>query len=357
MDKQYLVKIYAQDGTTLKKVIPHDMLNSEPKFTAKMNGGQGEMLIDTKFPFDDFGEGTEIEFDFVITVDVTDDNNPNGITIYGGVIQEYEPYANAKQQGVKVKALGYAALLAYDYYKNGSSYSVSKSGIDPEQMFKDIIDHHRTVDSNSPINYTGSSTDTVGTNANITFTQKKHSDSIKEVQEVSPGFYWYVGADGVAKFKDKPTSATHTFIFGKHVTSFRAPKTAKQVVNNVYISYDGGNLEDDDSASITRFRKRTKIVDNQDVKDATTAQSKIDTELEKNDTELIKSEITINDSYDIESILPGQTCKIRNFNHASEFFSSNMQIVEVRYQGKQVVLSLEEHMFDIGEEIDNFVNG
>src|SRR4051812_40632567 len=102
--KQYTVRIYAPDGATPVRTLttarPADpalpFVKSVPTFSARINGGLGECVLDLFAPFDDFGEGTLVGFMNVVTVDavVTDTDLKSQTTtrIYKGFVSRYEPY-------------------------------------------------------------------------------------------------------------------------------------------------------------------------------------------------------------------------------------------------------------------------
>lgn len=366
--KEYITKIYEPDGSTIVTVLSHKKLAKPPTFSSKINGGQGELKLDLLLPFDDFGEASSIDFDYIVKLVMVSEDYPDGVTLYSGVLMEYEPFANEKKQGVTINCLGLASTLTFDYYKDGSSYTVSHSATDPEDIFKDVLDKHNAVETNALVNYTVSSTESVGVNVDKKFTDKTWYQACEECKDLSSnaGFYWYVDADGVAYFKSKPSTPTHRFIFGKDVISFSAPKTSKEIVNVVSVRHqvpDGmGGFNDattnrEDATSISTFRRRAKIITDSGITAVATAEQRGDKEIADNKDEKIETELVIGSEYNIESIKPGDTCVVRNFKHASQFFSSNMQIVRVSYKGDHVVLSLEEHMHDLGDALDSFING
>src|SRR4051812_44224611 len=106
IQKTYLVKIYDQDGTTLLKKFTSDRpddssamcVKNAPTFATRINGAQGECVLDIKAPFDDFSEGTTIDFMnvvkiYAITIDDSVTPPTQAVTlIYTGFMSKYEPY-------------------------------------------------------------------------------------------------------------------------------------------------------------------------------------------------------------------------------------------------------------------------
>lgn len=356
-EKRYLAKIYERDGSTLALNIPKAKMRDNPTFTDRINGGMGEVQIDYIVPFDDFEEGTKIDHQFILDLLVFDDANPLGRRLYRGAIQEYEPYIRGKTQGVLIKALGLGSNLSYDDYMASSRtvYTVAHSGVDPEVIFQAIIDEWRAFVNNALINYSGSSTDTVGTNVDKTFTDKTWFDACAETKDLCPdGWWWHVDADGIASLLPKPSTPTHSFIIGKHIEDGRFPKSVKSVKNRVRVTRTGGTVtEYSDATSITKYESRLEIMGDSSLGDEATADQAGQKKVDDNKDPKNKNTLVINSEYDIESIKVGQTCAILNSNEAATFVT-NAQIVGLTYEGDRVRLELEESVADLGLALDRF---
>lgn len=357
LQKDYLVKIYDNTGATIQKVLPVDTVRGEPTFKETMNKGLGELKIDLAVPWDDFDEGGYVDFLNVVEVYAHDSNNPTGRRIYKGFISQYMPYIrNKSDQGVQLTALGLWSYLVRSYYKSGGNFTFNKTD-DPSAIAKDIIDHFNTVYSGTLITYAGGNVDTTGTTANIDFTDMKWSKALERALSVCPDGWWMkVDEDGELWLKDKPASADHTFIIGHNVSKIEANKDSEEVVNEAIVRYDGGATTRTNSGSQTTFGVVSKIISDTDIKNATTAEARGDKKVNDDGDEKISTKALINNNYDLESIRVGQTCKFRNFNKASSFFSSNMQIVEVNYKGDEVIVTLEEHSANLIVELGKLVS-
>lgn len=349
--KQYLVKLYGADGSTLKRVIQDKYLRKAPTFSERMNGGQGDITLDTSLDPEDFGD---IDIDYVCDVYIADDDNPDGkLKIYQGVIQQIEPYAQDNISGVKIIAQGTATTLTFDYWRDSGTYTFTKND-DANTVFAEVITQHQADESLNLI--AGTDIDDPGVTINQEFAQLTWHASLTKIQELCPeGWYWYLGADGIVKLKPKPSSATHKFILGKHI-QFRAPKSAKKMFNVVRVIRDGDIAKDYTNVAAGN-RRRLKILNDSGILDETTSDQKGNKFLDENDTPSNKTELTVFDTYDIESIKPGETCTILNLKKGMNFFGSNMQIVGITYSGNKVTLELEEAVGDIGAELTRFVQG
>lgn len=366
LQKQYSVKLYDQDGTTLKKIVAPNEVKNFPAFRDRINGGQGECVLDLDLPWDNFGEGTDIDFMHIGKVYEHDADNPRGRLIYAGFLSRYEPYIQSGGiEGVRVTLLGLISLLGFSYYKNGSNFSVTHTSVDPNAIARAVIDHFNTIYGGALLSWTAGSTPVVGTNVTFTFTDQRWLDAITKTCQLAGTDWWYhVDETGLFSMKQKPGTASHTFTIGKDVESISAKKDSEGVINDVQVRRSGGTATNySDSGSQAAFGtgnpatgKRSKIVSDTSISDATTADQRGNKEIADNEDEKIRVSAKINVKYDIESVKIGQTCKFRNFRKASSFFSDNMLIVGLAYSGEYVSLELEEQNEDFGRELESYVN-
>lgn len=355
--KQFTVKIYDQLGTTLKKTLAPNMVKNTLSFSNRINAGVGQLMLDLQLPFNDFDEGDSIDYSNVVRVHVSEENNPNGRLVYTGYIYKYDPYLVASNEGVKVYCLGLISLLKDDYYKDGSSYTVTKSGVDPGQLTKDVIDHYNSTVSHNLISYTGSSIETVGTVIDYEFVDRKHFDALQDTAKNADGGWWsLLDKNGVMNLKQKPTSATHTFTIGKDIEKTDVPKEITDMANAVHLRYDGGTVDVEDATSIARYGRKQIIIENDQAKDAAAATQEANKVLADRKDAKIQSPLIINSNYDIETIQPGDTCKVLNVTGEGQLFSDNMQIFQVTYNLHKVVLKLDGFSGSFIRELDKFVN-
>lgn len=381
IEKKYIVKVFGQDGTSLKAILTTDRIlagtgmyvKKTPDFKTQINKGQGELVLDLKAKFDSFQEGTTVTFMNIVKVySVVTDNTVSPITqtqtlIYTGYISRYEAYIDAAgDEGVRVTCLGLISLLSRSYYKNGSSFTVTQSSQDPTVVGKAIIDHFNTIFGGSLISYDSSSVPaTVGTNITYTYTDQKWIDALTTtVKLAGTNWWWAVREDGKFYMQAKPGSATHRFVIGTHVVSISGLKDAEKVINDVQVRRTGGtatNYSDATSQSTygtggTPSGKNSEVISDSNIADATTADQRGNKEIaDKKDSKLTGT-VTISPKYNIDSIHVGDTCSIFNYDKNSSFFPTNMLIMGVSYHGDTVDLELEQITQDFGVELNRFVN-
>lgn len=358
--KSFLVKIFGSNGTTFIKNVPSGAggLKNLPTFSSKINGGLGELVLDLDFPFDDFGEGTTIAFMNVVDLYVTDAENPRGRRVYRGFISRYEPYIESGgNEGVKATCLGLVSLLTLDYYKNGSAYAVTHTTQDPQAIFKAIIDHRNTIYTDGLLAYTGV-TSPVGTNVTVTFTDQKWNAAITKTHQLAgTDWWWKIDADGLCYFKAKPSTATHRFTIGKDIDRLSTPKTCEKIINAVQVRGNGGNSDDTDATSITSYGQRGSIVTDTSLGDANARTQRAAKTIEDNKNPKITAPFAVNANYDIESIKVGETCLIQNMKKDNAFFSTNMLIVGLTYEGgDRVRVEVEQEGASFGSTLSGLVS-
>jgi hypothetical protein len=377
--KTYLAKVYDQGGT-FRKVFTCDAapggraglqstLKTVPTFSARINGGLGECVLELKARFDDFSEGTVIDFMCLVTVDAvvvdTETRAQKTTRIYKGFVSRYEPYVEGGDEGVRVTCLGLVSLLTLSCYGTSPDYAVTHTAEDPEAIAKAVIDNFNGAFGGSLIGYTGT-TSAVGTAVTYPFTQQTWLQAVEKAHELAgAGWWWALRAYGDLHFLPKPGTATHTFTIGKDVKSLNAPKDSEKVKNEVIVVRAGGTKTTyADATSQATFGtgstptgRRTLIITDSAIPDATTAGQRGNKELNDQKDAKNATRIVIDSRYGpgIESIRIGQTCKVRNFAGAPTFLSDNMQIVGLAYQGDTVALDLEEHSASFGRELAAFV--
>lgn len=359
--KHFQFKVYDSAGTFVDNISP-DIIASDPKFPSEMNGGFGECVITLKVPFDDFREGTFVDYGNLIKVYEFDSANVAGRLIYSGVVTSYRPTAEIGTQYVEVVTLGLINFLTRSYFKNGVSYTVdygvsTGSAADPGTMIKDIIDQVLTLFPNCGLHYTAPSITLLGSTIKKKFEKKPWLTAIEEAFALyGAGYFWRIEKDGLVTVSVKPASATHTFEFNKNIDQASVEKTDEEISNTIRVEYTGGTYDAADATSVAAYGTREKIVSASEINDATAAQKKAEQYLADNKDPKIATEMTINSTFDIESVKVGDTCKVLGLKTGNNPFGSNMQIKRVRYEGDTINITLEDSRANFGDAIDKFVN-
>ena len=373
--KVYVVHVYDQDGATPLGTLTTErpdaslpFLRNPVTFNSQINGGLGQCLLDVFAPFDDFDE-TLINFMNVCTIDavvIDEDLKTQTVTqIYKGFMSRIEPYVEGGDEGVRVTLLGLVSLLTLSYYGTSPDYEVTQTNKDPEFIAKAVIDNFNSAFGGSLLGYSGS-TSTVGTNVTYTYTQQTWLQALQKTVELAEDDWWFgVRADGKLYLQAKPGSATHTFTIGRDLVNLSAIKDSEKVKNEVIVIRSGGTKSTyTDATSQSTYGtgspatgRRTEIVSDSAIPNSGTADQRGNKALNDQKDFKVATKLTINSQYAIESIYPGQTCRLMNFDGSSTNFNTNMMITAVNYLGDAAVLDLEEKSLSFGRTLENFVNG
>lgn len=353
-------RVYNSTGATFQGLLDNDVVG-EIKFEKSINGGLGELIIRTKKPIDDFGQGSLINFRNIIKVYLTD-GYANDRLIYQGYISAYNPFFDTRGEGTEITILSGIAKLNIDYFRLGTTTKITKSSMDPSEIIKDIIDNYDLAAGNDPlISYSGDSIDLTGNTISYTFDQKKHLEAIIRTAEFFPAnWYWYLPADGNMKVKAKPNTATHTLFIGKHIKKIQTHKNIESIINKI-IFWNGRQSNDplyllldyNDATSQASYGINTMIVRDGRVTLAATANNLANKIIQerKDPTTIVDLEIS---DYDILGIEPGDTVNIRNIDITNQTtFPDNLTISKIKYNGHhKAEITLEEGKPDINEFVD-----
>jgi hypothetical protein len=359
LQKQYNVKIFQRDGTTLVQNVNPKEIEGVPTFSCKINSGCGDCVLDLKRSFDNFGEGETIDFMYVVKIYAVTPVHPKGVLIYTGVISKYEPFIEASgQEGVRLTLLGLVSVLSFAYYRDTGALTVAHTSENPQAIGRAIIDH--AVTEYPLFSYSDDTTDPGPQTVSITYEDQKWLDALKKIGELAgDGWWWKIDESGQYWLKPTPSTPTHTFTLKKDVVAITAPKDSEKVVNYALVRWDGGDSTETDGTSETTFGLRETIIEANELKDQDAGDRRAEKEVADKSLAIVKATITVDTRYapGIESIKVGETCKLANYNKDSTFFPSNMLIVGTHYNGDQMRVDVGELANDVGRELDAFVNG
>jgi len=268
-------------------------------------------------------------------------------------------------QGCFLSVLGLASLFSRSLYKDGASFDVTQSTVDPSAIMSDIITEFQSAYSGTPEWIgtdaqagirTGGQNDSVGTNVTYTFRKLFWNQACEKTLELAGGDrFFFIDKGGDFIFKDKPTTATHAFTIGKDVEELRLSHTQESVINDVTVEYTTGTVTQDDATSESDFGLNERYFVETDTTDATSAQQIADAKIADFKDKRIKGVLTINDNYDIETIEPGHTVKVQNLLKGSTSVIDNMLVVATAYTENKIKLELAEQSANIGESISDLI--
>jgi hypothetical protein len=351
--KKFRIEVFDSSGSTYKGLIT-DVAGVF--WNKTINGGNGELTLRLPRKIDDFGYGDEILEMNKVDIYIIDNDEPNGKPMYSGFMDTFEGQQVASQEIVSVRCLGYHTMLALAPYKDGSNPTIKHRSINADDIFKDIIDKYLLYHTDSPIHYTASSVQAGGNVISDDFNGMSCMEALDRLMKKSgEDWFWYVDAENVAWFQQKPATATHSFIYGKHITrDFSFDKSIREVINEGL--FWNGRTEVDDKLLSKLYRKtdfqtqywpRFAKVSDQRITNQTTANNLMGAYLDANHTKNHGINFSLIDNtysekgYDIESIEPGHTCEVLSIKD-DQVFSNNMMITALSYTMERVVLRLED---------------
>ena len=323
--KYYYYKVY-QNGsyvaTWTKEVI------NEPQFTANINNGPGELLINLGRKFDDFGENVDVTLNNQIQCYVVDKEAPNGKLLYIGYISGYRPIIKQVSEMVEITVLSYAAELQRMYLRDvAGNTTITYTNQDISVIFKDLIDKYRA--QGGTLNYSATSIQRTNTIITYTFVTQTIKQCLDLLVSISPsGWFYRIDPDNTIYFQPKNVFADNMFTLGLNVENVDTFRRVESVVNQILFTGGGSPslyLKFSNSSSQSAYGLYEQIVVNQKVTDATVAGSIANNILNNLSLPEIRSVFDIVDSngpgargYDIESIKVGQTLTIKNLSVGSK---------------------------------------
>lgn len=355
MGKRYLFKVFDKDGNYLSTWDDATFSN----FRKQINGGLGELVLKTAKKFDHYDISLSMPHN-IVEVWVSDVDSPEQ-KIYSGFIEERDRWAESANQGIDIICKGFLSLYDELSYKSAAQVVLKKNSLDPSAMLKDVVDRVRAEYADDPLamklNYSASSVDNTGTTASYSFNASMALEALMKIKELAPSnWYFYAGADNIIKFKQKPASAAHQFTLGRDIQKIRNNESIRGVKNQLLfwngrasvdaqaISKLYSNAASKDAYGY-RFHKET----DGRVTDVATANNWGTTYINSNKDMRIKITLIIIDNnidpikgYDIESIEPGDSCKILNIPESvAGSFGSNLMITTIDYYPSYAVLEIE----------------
>lgn len=378
--KRFLYKVYSSTGTFLKTL--NDVVD-DPRFTMYINSGIGDLTFKLPRKIDNFDEASSIAQNNRVDVVVYDTEAPTGLVVYSGYISKYTPTLNKGKEYIVVTCLGFITQTERFMAEDASgNTTLTYNSYDPTDILKDVLDKF-TAAGGTP-DYDGSSTADTSTTVSYEFNTYTVKEVLDKVIELAPnGWYYFVDAENIVTFKGKSATADHTFVLGKDVDTLIPEKSVENMVNRIY--FTGGDVSGtplfkkyERASSIANYGLYAKKIVDGSVTNAGTADIIAGAVLDRSDAPEVRTILVIRDSnaglggYDIESIKPGDTCKIVGFKtqdtsqwdlavwdtdkwdyDITEVSSTVQQIMKVSYEPHQVTLEISSRLPNISKRVED----
>lgn len=349
--KQIYIKSYNTSGVFIK-VFSDFKIGS---FTKEINVGIGSMTLSLARKFDTFNTAGDVTLGNKLELYIIDEDT--GVTprkIYTGYVEQQIPRIDGNQEYVDILCLSVASYLTQDILKVGAQTtlftkatvgltitSASIAAAEIADILKAIVTYFQTNNANRHLYYTTSSggvntIETTGVTLKYTFKAVQYSEAIKKCKETAPqNWYWYIDESEIFYFKTIPTVATHTFVVGKDIASIEVNKGLDST-KNIALIFNGTTYKQyKDDTSIGLYGRRVRQITDTEIGDTPSMDNIGASFIAENKDPRIRIVMDIVDNnestsgYDIESIQPGDTCKIAGINPTEALLTQNMIIQRV----------------------------
>lgn len=373
--KEILYKVFQSDGTF---VTTWTDVVSELTFKWTINGGLSNITIRLARPESSFGENEDVKQGNIINVYIFDEESGvDGILVYSGILVSYVPQVIGGREYVDVEFFSHYWELKNKILESGGNTEVAYSSQDPGAIMRSVLDLYAGT-----IDHTTGSVDDTSTTVSYTFNTVDYQSAVSKILELCPdGWFYRVGADSILYMEAREVNASHYFTMGREIMEYYPEKRSEGIVNTVY--FRGGSTlykKYTSTSSVSTYGTRAVTVIDERVTVEATADIIADRILDAKASPEIRVVLKIMDSngqdnekgYDIESIKPGQTCKILNATSKSENLwdislwdgaswdyditnasATQLQIMSVEYHLDYAVIELSNRQPDIAKRIED----
>lgn len=378
--KRYIYKIYDSAGAFITTI--NDVAD-DPRFTSYINSGLGQLTLKLPRSIFQFDEGESIAQNNRVDVVCFDSEATAGIIVYSGYISKYAPTLDKGREYIVVTCLGFITETERFMAEDASgNTTLTYNTYDPTNILKDVLDKFTAAGGTA--DYDGTSTDDTGTSVSYEFNTYTVKEALDKLIELAPnGWFYFVDAENIVTFKGKDATANHTFVLGKDVETIIPEKSVENMCNKIY--FTGGDVSGIQlykkytrSSSINTYGLYAKKVVDGSVTIEATADIIADALLDRGEAPEVRTTLVIRDSngglggYDIESIKPGDTCKIIGFAsqntslwdlaifdtdfwdyNLTEVSSTVQQIMKVSYEPTKVTLEISSRLPNISKRVED----
>lgn len=325
---------------------PEVSVSSSPTFSMEVDGGLGPLSITTDLPFG--YDGADLQNGNIIDTYCEDDRGVR--LVHSGVLERVDQAITAAGETTTVSVMPWVKRLSLDHVRGlGTAISFSWSATDVSEIMKDILDSAiAQTGSFRSVTYSPSSIQTSGKDVSIAVGSETYLSAIQRVKKLGPGnWYWHVRADGTFSYRSFDSGTKHIFTRGADFTNLRRTRDITDLRNTVYFwnTYDTDDYiaferPATESRSQTLYGRRVHIETDSHLDHQPTAEGIADAFIEERELPIESFEMTVTggeDGYNIESIMPGDVCEIRNVPALS---GRLLSILRVDYSPASVTLQL-----------------
>ena len=258
------------------------------------------------------------------------------VLVYTWICQDVVRTITNDYEQINIPLLWLWTLPTYILYKDWWSYDFNKTQ-DPSQTVRDIIDYINSVYIGWLLTYNVSSIEDYWTNVSIDFENKDCLSALKECVNTT-NFNLFIDKDWVVYFKSKPSTATHKLTVAKDIEKINIEEDSEKLYNRLILKHKSWTTTYENITSQTNYWLKEIFIDDQWLADQWTADEFWNNYILLNKDPISKTNIIINNNFDIDTIKVWDTIDVRNFN----FSITNLLIVKYAYNTDKMTIYLED---------------
>lgn len=275
------------------------------------------------------------DYYILILIDSDSQARVGGSTNAGDVpaVNGFVPFSQCYYVDATVNNVGYGMTKNdafpspyIELWEPTGATTISFNSVDPSDMLTTVMfDYSR---QGGDIIFDSDSIEMTGTLVSYDFISVSVLDAVKKILELAPpGWYFYIDhATKKLYFRKKANAPAHYFVIGRDLSDVSFQKRTINMINTVYFSggkIDGVNFVKKyrDEGAYQRFGPRRMPYSDNRVTLEATADTIANSLIEENKIPEIRTAIEVLDTYDIETIRPGDVAGFRNYGGNSDSVS------------------------------------
>lgn len=355
---RFFLKVYDKTGATYRQTIPASRLLSVPVIIREASKMAGDITISLAYPWDNFGFNASdgIKLYDRVKIYAQNDENPSGVLVFQGFVTELHGLFDPTTNHIEVRLLPIESVLAQALYLKSGSYSIPiSSGNLGDDMWQAVSDG-MTAQSLAGL-FTQNTMNPPGITAVFNLQYGTHMAMVTKLASyLQDGWYWRVRPDGTFDLQAYNTAADHVFTIAKDVQALDVVNSILDLKNGTLMSWGSPNTDTyrSDAPSQGAYGMRDERIQDSTIGSLASAQSAGDGNVARKKNPVAKTIVTVNRRYPIETILPGDTCKIlNNTNGSSQMLPPGAvyRIVRVEYDGATAKITLGDLVENVGLEL------
>jgi len=327
---RYNVKLYDITWNNVKTVAPRLILN-KPTFSSSINSWPDMIKLEIAKEIDN----EDYKDDMFIEITEYTDNNKVWRPLFGWMVESIPWTLSETRNTIGLECKWLHQMLSKVLYKSGTDYTFFKNDT-VENILTDILSRFNWLQQRNPVNYNwfiGTELLKVWTIWNATVDMKFEDqtclEAIISLFEYA-WFYFVVTPDGYINAGVVSATPQHNLTLRKDVQSLTIKKRdLSGIINHLVLEANGGTIKEyTDSDSITAYWIRQSYEKKPDINNDATQDSYGNSIILENKDPKREITVKVNSKYDLSSIYPGQTIKIRNL-FAQQTITDTFELLDI----------------------------